>query len=101
MPMSASQYWLKPLLKPIASSESGRHPKKTCEDRANRENNQRIGHHWWRFMQMMLGVMISTAFAEEGHEHLTEHIKCGHSCPGKAEQPQERMPGREGLPENL
>src|SRR5438132_10442613 len=52
-------------------------------------------------MQMLLGVMISAAFAEEGHEHLTEHIKRGHSCSSEAEQPQERMSSREGLPQNL
>src|SRR5207249_1813283 len=40
MRRSAGKHWLKPVLKTIASSESGRHPKKTCEDRANRENDQ-------------------------------------------------------------
>jgi hypothetical protein len=52
-------------------------------------------------MEMMLGVMIGPAFAEESHEHLAEHIKRGHPCPGEAEQPQERVPAGERLPQNL
>src|SRR5262245_4724975 len=39
------------------------------------QNHQRPSHNAWRFVQMMFGMLVGTAFTKERHKDLAPHVK--------------------------
>ena len=52
-------------------------------------------------MQVVLGVVIRAALAEEDHEHLAKHVERRQPRSGEAQPPQQLVSAGEGLPQNF
>ena len=85
---------------PAAAPEIFRRAQPAGEDRTDRKNDQRQGHHRGRFMKMRLGMIIGAALAVKHHEQLAKHVKSRHARRDQADAPKSARAVAEGLPQN-
>src|SRR5215475_15548712 len=64
------------------------------------EDDQRPSHNAWRFVQMMLGMLVGTAFTKERHKDLAPHVEGGKSGAAQSREPETHTPSAIGFLEN-
>src|SRR5215475_12127367 len=73
-PMAMAENRLQPFDEEMVTEKcrQSEHAHREC---SQSEDHQRPSHNAWRFVQMMLGMLVDTAFTKERHKDLAPHVK--------------------------
>src|ERR1035438_666365 len=87
----------------VGTPEAMRPAQPSGDDGAQRERNQRRGHRYGRFVDMVLHVVTHARATMESQIHQAEHVERGHQIGRESDIPEKAVGppfARPGLPEN-
>src|SRR5262249_20337469 len=88
-PMAMAENRLQPFHEQMVT-EKRRQPEHAHRECSQSEDHQRPSHNSWRFVQMMLGMLVGTAFTEKRHKDLAPHVEGGKPGAAQSREPEAR-----------
>src|SRR5262247_4516681 len=88
-PMAMAENRLKPFYEAMVTEKRGQ-SKHAYRESPQSENHQRPSHNAWRLVQMVLGMLVGTAFTEKRHKDLAPHVEGGKPGAAQSREPEAR-----------
>src|SRR5215510_15058923 len=88
-PMATAEDRLQPFYEAMVTEKRWQ-SKHAHRESSKSENHQRPSHNAWRLVQMVLGMLVGTAFAEKRHKDLAPHVKGGKRGAAQSREPEAR-----------
>src|SRR5262245_3543767 len=86
-PMAMAENRLQPFYEEMVT-EKRRQSEHAYRECSQSQDHQRPSHNAWRFVQMMLGMLVGTTFTEKRHKDLAPHVEGGKSGAAQSREPE-------------